>query len=183
MKKSILFAVMVTVMGCVFAQKDDVFDIHYNWDKSLGYSYQTGYPYGFALAGGSFMSFGFSDGEAVYRESATENYKPSWSMRFGWIGYSIDEDVTGWGAVTFRPFVNLGMDFVKHNTLTTTGWTDHSKTYFTFAPSLGVNVYMLNFFVGYEIVPKFKELNGINFGIGFSIPNKSSIENPIKKNK
>ena len=29
---------------------------------------------------------------------------------------------------------------------------------------------MVHFSVGYEIVPKFKDLNGINFGVGFSIP-------------
>jgi len=33
-----------------------------------------------------------------------------------------------------------------------------------------VNFYMVHVSLGYEIVPKFKELNGLNFGIGFSIP-------------
>lgn len=196
MKKCIFFAVTFTVLGSLFAQSNDTkpFDIRHNWDKSIGYSYQAGYPYGFALAGGTFMTFGFSDGESKYRETTnllgvtTDYYEPTWSMRFGWIGYSIDEDVTGWGAVTFRPFVNLGMDFMKHYTKTTTGWSEDSKTYFTFAPSFGMNVYMFNFFVGYEIVPKFKELNGINFGIGFSVPNKNgdaseNIKNKAIKNK
>ena len=188
MKKSFLFAVMITVLGIAFAQDDTKpFDIHHNWDKSLGFSYQTGYPYGFTLAGGTFMSFGFGDGETTYRQItdatgvATDFYEPTWSMRFGWIGYSIDEDITGWGAITFRPFVNMGMDFMKRHTLTTAGWETDKKTYFTFAPSLAMNIFMFNFYVGYEIVPKFKELNGINFGIGFSFPNSNSIENPLKK--
>ena len=38
------------------------------------------------------------------------------------------------------------------------------------APSIVVNLWMVHFSVGYEIVPKFKELNGLNFGVGFSIP-------------
>lgn len=196
MKKGIILAVMITVMGSLCAQSKSgstsPLDIRHNWDKSLGYSYQPGYHYGFSLAGGSFMTFGFGDGETKYRETTvlgatTGYYEPTWSMRFGWIGYSIDEDVTGWGAVTFRPFVNIGMDFMKQHTLTTSGWSETKKTYFTFAPSFGMNLYMFNFFVGYEIVPKFKELNGLNFGIGFSIPVKDSeannIKNKIKKNK
>lgn len=174
---------MITVLGSAFAQQNNKstspLDIHYNWDKMLAYSYQPGYPYGFALAGGSFMSFGFGDGEATYRETTvagitTDYYQPTWSMRFGWIGYSIDEDVTGWGAVTFRPFVNMGMNFMKHYSLNGTEWYTDNKTYFTFAPSLAMNLYMFNFYVGYEFVPRFKELNGINFGIGFSVPASST---------
>ena len=192
MRKSILFAVMLTLLGGAYAQKSgstNVFDIHHNWDKSIGYSYQAGYPYGFSLAGGTFMTVGFGNGETKYRTTTiagalTEYDEPTWSMRFGWIGYSIDEKVTGWGAVTFRPFVNLGMDFVKHYTINSSlGYDTDTKTYFTFAPSLGVNIYMFNFFVGYEIVPKFKELNGFNFGIGFSFPNKDSesLKDKLKK--
>ena len=49
-------------------------------------------------------------------------------------------------------------------------WTKESNTYFTMAPTVVVNLYMVHFSVGYEIVPKFKEMNGLNFGIGFSIP-------------
>lgn len=180
MKKSLLLVAMLSLLATSFAQQNNVFDIHYNWDKMLAYSYQPGYPYGVGLAGGSFMSFGFSDGEITYGANPNlpvdpnDYYEPTWSLRFGWVGYSFDEDVTGWGAVTFRPFVNLGMDFMKHNTMTASGMDTKTKTYFTFAPSLAVNVYMLNFFVGYEFVPRFKQLNGINFGVGFSIPLKSS---------
>lgn len=174
---------MLSLLATSFAQENNVFNIHYNWDKMLAYTYQPGYPYGFGLAGGSFMSFGFGDGENTYTGNsnlANEYYEPTWSLRFGFIGYSFDESVTGWGAVTFRPFVNMGMDFMKHYTPTATGQDTETKTYFTFAPSLAVNVYMLNFFVGYEIVPRFKQLNGINFGVGFSIPLKSS--KPAEKN-
>lgn len=181
MKKIILLAIAVIVAGTSFAQKDNIFDIHHDWDKMIGYSYQPGYPYGFTLAGGSFMTFGFSDGETVYREASTEYFKPTWSLRFGWIGYSFDEDVTGWGAITFRPFVNMGMNFMKQYTKTGINWDSDTKTYFTFAPSLAVNVYMVNFFVGYEIVPHFKELNGLNFGAGFSIPiSKPEAKDPKK---
>ena len=174
MKKSLLLVAMLSLLATSIAQENNVFDIHHNWDKMLAYTYQPGYPYGFGLAGGSFMSFGFSDGETRYQETTTDYYQATWSLRFGWIGYSFDESVTGWGAVTFRPFVNMGMDFMKHYTLTGSEWNSDTKTYFTFAPSLAVNVYMVNFFVGYEIVPRFKELNGFNFGVGFSIPLKSS---------
>lgn len=173
MKKSLVLVAMLSMLATSFAQ-DNIFNIHYNWDKMLAYTYQPGYHYGFGLAGGSFMSFGFSDGETRYNETATDYYQSTWSLRFGMIGYSFDESVTGWGAVTFRPFVNMGMDFMKHYTMSASGMESKTKTYFTFAPSLAVNIYMFNFFVGYEIVPRFKQLNGINFGAGFSIPLKSN---------
>ena len=176
MKKAFIFVFLVAMTIPVFAQKNgsNVFSIKHHWTKTIGYSYQPGYIYGFSLAGGSFMSVGFAEDGKEYPISATEKREPTWSMRFGWIGYSFDEDVTGWGAITFRPFVNMGMDFMKHYTMSASGWDSETKTYFTFAPSLAVNVYMFNFFVGYEFVPRFKELNGINFGAGFSIPLKSS---------
>ena len=174
MKKTLVLVAMLSMLATSFAQENNIFNIHYNWDKMLAYTYQPGYHYGFGLAGGSFMSFGFSDGETRYNETATDYYQSTWSLRFGMVGYSFDESVTGWGAVTFRPFVNMGMDFMKHYTMSASGWDSDTKTYFTFAPSLAVNVYMLNFFVGYEFVPRFKQLNGINFGAGFSIPLKSS---------
>ena len=180
MKKIILIAVAVLVAQSAFSQKSNIFDIHHDWDKMVGYSYQPGYPYGFTLGGGSFMTFGFTDGEAKYRVSSSEYFQPTWSLRFGWIGYSFDEDVTGWGAVTFRPFVNMGMNFMKHTQIGTSSSTE-TKTYFTFAPSFAMNIYMLNFFVGYEIVPHFKELNGLNFGVGFSIPiSKPEAKDPKK---
>ena len=180
MKKILLLVAMLSMLATSFAQEKSIFDIHYNWDKMLAYTYQPGYPYGFGLAGGSFMSFGFGNGETFYNGNpdlpfdANNYYEPTWSLRFGWVGYSFDEDVTGWGAVTFRPFVNLGMDFMKHHIQTASGRTSETKTYFTFAPSLAMNVYMFNFFVGYEFVPRFKQLNGFNYGVGFSIPLKSS---------
>lgn len=171
---------MLSLLATSFAQESNIFNIHHDWDKMLAYTYQPGYPYGFGLAGGTFMSVGFSNGETSYSGnpdvaySANDYYEPTWSLRFGWIGYSFDEGVTGWGAITFRPFVNMGMDFMKHYTMTTAGMNTKTKTYFTFAPSLAMNIYMFNFFVGYEFVPRFKQLNGLNFGVGFSIPMKSS---------
>ena len=180
MKKCLLLIATFSLLATSFAQETNIFDIHQNWNKMLAYTYQPGYPYGFGLAGGSFMSFGFGNGETAYSGNpdlpydANNYYEPTWSLRFGMIGYSFDEDVTGWGAVTFRPFVNIGMDFMKHYTQTASEWKSDTKTYFTFAPSMAVNVYMFNFFVGYEIVPRFKQLNGLNFGAGFSIPIKTS---------
>ena len=162
---------MLTVLTTAFAQSDNVFNIKHKWSKMAGYTYQPGYPYGFSLFSESFMSVGFAGEKMQYTISATEYREPTWSLRFGWIGYTFDQDVTGWGAITFRPFVNMGMDFAKRYTSDGAGgYTSKNRTYFTFAPSLGVNIYMLYFSVGYEIVPKFKALNGINFGVGFSIP-------------
>ena len=166
---------MLSMLATSFAQEDNIFNIRYNWDKMLAYTYQPGYPYGFGLSGGTFMSFGFSDGETRYRETTTDYYQPTWSLRFGWIGYTFD-----WGAISIRPFVNMGMDFMKYYTNSVSGWDSDTKTYFTFAPSLGMNVYMFNFFVGYEIVPHFKQLNGINFGAGFSIPLKTSTSDELQ---
>jgi hypothetical protein len=65
----------------------------------------------------------------------------------------------------------LGIDKAKDVTTEDgTNWVKESNTYFTLAPSIVVNFYMVHVSLGYEIVPKFKELNGLNFGIGFSIP-------------
>lgn len=175
MKKTILFVALAALMTTVSAQskkKDNVFDISHQWTKILGYSYQPGYPYGFSLAGGSFLSVGFAEDGKEYTISASEKREPTWSLRCGWIGYNFDEDITGWGAISFRPMLVLGFDKAKDIT-TTDNWatkTIESNTYFTMAPSIVVNVYMVHFSVGYEIVPKFKELNGLNFGVGFSIP-------------
>lgn len=174
MKKSILFAAMLSLMAtAAFAQNNGkgIFDIRYRWMKMVGYSYQPGYPYGFSLAGGSFMSIGFGNGD-MFTISATEKREPTWSMRFGWIGYNFDKDLTGWGAISFRPMIALGFNKAKIHTYNTTGdlLDIESNTYFTMAPTLIVNVYMLHFSVGYEFVPKFKEINGLNFGVGFSIP-------------
>ena len=137
----------------------------------LGYTYQPGYPYGFSLAGGSFMSVGFGNGDK-FTISDTEKREPTWSMRFGWIGYNFDKDVTGWGAISFRPMFVLGFNKAESLIYDAAGDLQDKEghTYFTMAPTLVVNVYMLHFSVGYEIVPKFKEINGLNFGVGFSIP-------------
>lgn len=176
---------MLSLTATLFAQENSkgFFDITNNWSKMIGYSYQPGYPYGFSLAGGSFMSVGFGEDGKEYTISASEKREPTWSMRFGWIGYNFDEDVTGWGAISFRPMLVLGFDKAKDIT-TTDNWATksiESNTYFTMAPSIVVNVYMVHFSVGYEFVPKFKELNGLNFGVGFSIPlNTNKLEQKAK---
>ena len=129
------------------------------------------------------MSVGFAEEGKEYTISATEKREPTWSMRFGWIGYSFDEDVTGWGAITFRPMLVMGFDKAKDNIYdaATATWTKENNTYFTMAPTLVVNVYMVHFSVGYEIVPKFKQLNGLNFGVGISIPTSTKrLEERIK---
>ena len=180
MKKSILLVAMLSLMAGAFAQKNNngqksnannIFNIEYRWMKMLGYSYQPGYPYGFSLAGGSFMSVGFGNGDK-FKISDTEKREPTWSMRFGWIGYNFDKDVTGWGAISFRPMFVLGFNKAESLIYDATGDLQDKEghTYFTMAPTLVVNVYMVHFSVGYEFVPKFKEINGLNFGVGFSIP-------------
>lgn len=171
MKKSIILVAMLAATMVGSAQTD-FFNIKNEWMKMVGYSYQPGYPYGFSLAGGSFLSMGFAEDGKRYDISATEYREPTWSLRFGWIGYNFDKDITGLGAVSFRPMLVLGIDKAKDVTTEDGGftWTKESNTYFTLAPSIVVNFYMVHVSLGYEIVPKFKELNGLNFGIGFSIP-------------
>lgn len=172
MKKSILLVAMLSLMATTFAQnKESIFNIGYRWMKLVGYSYQPGYPYGFSLAGGSFMSVGFGDGR-MFTITDTEKREPTWSMRFGWIGYNFDKDLTGWGAISFRPMFVMGFNKAKIHTYTAAGDLQdiESNTYFTMAPTLVINTYFLHFSVGYEIVPKFKEINGFNFGVGLSIP-------------
>lgn len=177
MKKTFTLAVLVALMMPLMAQKtENVFSIKHEWTKMIGYSYQPGYKYGISFAGGSFLSIGWAEEGTRYNISATEYREPTWSLRCGWIGYAFDKDVTGIGAITFRPMLVLGMDKTKDVIQTTdpvTGtpvWEKESNTYFTMAPTIVFNVYMLHFSVGYEIVPKFKDLNGINFGVGISIP-------------
>lgn len=180
MKKSILFVAILSLMATSFAQNNNSsnnpFSIKSDWSKIIGYSYQPGYHYGISLAGGSFLSIGWAEEDARYNISATEYREPTWSLRCGWIGYNFDEDITGWGAVSFRPMLVLGIDKTKdvlYDAATAT-WTKESNTYFTMAPSIVINLWMLHFSVGYEIVPKFKELNGLNFGIGLSIPSSTT---------
>ena len=169
MKKSIIFAAMLSLMATTFAQSENIFNIKHSWMKMVGYSYQPAYPYGFSTAGGSFLSFGFGEnGKYFLTNNGAEHIEPTWSMRLGWVGYTFDEDVTDWGAITFRPMLVLGMDMTKdHNQ--STGKTE-KNTYFTMTPTLAVNIYMVHFSVGYEIVPKLKEFNGLTFGVGFSVP-------------
>lgn len=176
MKKSILFVAMLSLMATAFAQQNNQkvnpFSLKSDWSKIIGYSYQPGYHYGISLAGGSFLSIGWAEDGARFDISANEYREPTWSLRCGWIGYNFDEDVTGIGAISFRPMLVLGMDKAKDvlYDATTATWVKESNTYFTMAPTVVINMWMVHFSVGYEIVPKFKELNGINFGIGLSIP-------------
>ena len=183
MKKTIFFVAMLLLTAVSFAQNknnnnsgNSFFSLKNDWTKIIGYSYQPGYPYGISLAGGSFLSIGWAEEGARYDISATEYREPTWSLRCGWIGYNFDEDVTGIGALSFRPMLVLGMDKTKDvlYDAPTNSWIKESNTYFTLAPSIVINVYMIHFSVGYEIVPKFKELNGFNFGIGLSIPAKTT---------
>lgn len=187
MKKSIFFVALLSLMTSAVAQQNNsnsnFFSLKNDWTKIIGYSYQPGYPYGISLAGGSFLSIGWAEENARYTittdpvtGNATEYREPTWSLRCGWIGYNFDEDVTGLGSISFRPMLVLGMDKTKDAIYdaTTNTWTKESNTYFTMAPSIVVNLYMIHVSVGYEVVPKFKELNGLNFGIGLSIPAKTT---------
>ena len=175
MRKLFMLAMLVALSATAMSQeKDNIFSIKHDWSKYFGYSYQPAYPYGFSLAGGSFMSFGFADGDAAPLEvkAGQEYCRPTWSMRFGWVGYTFDKKVTGMGAISFRPYVALGMNFAKDSVLNaSTGNFDvNGNTYFTMAPSIVVNFYMVHFSVGYEIVPACKQMNGLNFGVGISFP-------------
>ena len=181
MKKSILFVAMLSLMATTFAQNknnngESFFSLKNDWTKIIGYSYQPGYPYGISLAGGSFLSIGWAEEGARYDISANEYREPTWSLRCGWIGYTFDEENTGIGAISFRPMLVLGIDKTKDviNDPVTNIWTKESNTYFTMAPTIVINLWMIHFSVGYEFVPKFKDLNGINFGIGLSIPSSTT---------
>ena len=182
MKKSILFVAMLSLMATSFAQNNNnnsgnsFFSLKNDWTKIIGYSYQPGYPYGISLAGGSFLSIGWAEEGARYDISANEYREPTWSLRCGWIGYTFDEENTGIGAISFRPMLVLGIDKTKDviNDPVTNIRTKESNTYFTMAPTIVINLWMIHFSVGYEFVPKFKDLNGINFGIGLSIPSSTT---------
>ncbi len=182
MKKSILFVAMLSLMATSFAQNNNnnsgnnFFSLKNDWTKIIGYSYQPGYPYGISLAGSSFLSIGWAEEGARYDISANEYREPTWSLRCGWIGYTFDEENTGIGAISFRPMLVLGIDKTKDviNDPVTNIRTKESNTYFTMAPTIVINLWMIHFSVGYEFVPKFKDLNGINFGIGLSIPSSTT---------
>ena len=171
MKKIILIAALAAFCTTAFAQttpKENPFSLKHDWLKIAGYSYQTGYPYGFSLSGGTLLSVGFADANTAYKISDTEERVPTWSLRCGWVGYTFNKKTTGMGAITFRPMLVMGADFAKVNT--SSPISSDTKAYFTMAPTLVVNVYMVHFSVGYEFVPRFTQLNGLNFGAGFSIP-------------
>lgn len=174
MKRIITFALLVAIYASAFAQankNENVFDIKHNWGKIAGYSYQPGYPYGFSLSGGTLLSVGFANANTGYTISSTEDRIPTWSLRCGWLGYTFNKKTTGMGAITFRPMLVMGANFATVNTQPATGQaTSATKAYFTMAPTLVVNIYMVHFSVGYEFVPRFSQLNGLNFGAGFSIP-------------
>ena len=148
MKKTFTLAVLVALMMPLMAQKtENVFSIKHEWTKMIGYSYQPGYKYGISFAGGSFLSIGWAEEGTRYNISATEYREPTWSLRCGWIGYAFDKDVTGLGAITFRPMLVLGMDKTKdviYDALTNT-YTKESNTYFTMAPTIVFNVYSTMF--------------------------------------
>lgn len=177
MKKNFTLAVLVALMMPLMAQKtENVFSIKHEWTKMIGYSYQPGYKYGISFAGGSFLSIGWAEEGTRYNISANEYREPTWSLRCGWIGYTFDEENTGIGAISFRPMLVLGIDKTKDviNDPVTNIRTKESNTYFTMAPTIVINLWMIHFSVGYEFVPKFKDLNGINFGIGLSIPSSTT---------
>jgi len=170
MKKTVIFLTLAALMTTVMAQStitspSDIFSMGHKWSKIAGYSYQPGYPYGFSLFGGSFLSVGFAEKGTQYTISTEEYREPTWSIRCGWIGHTFGPSF-GWKAVTFRPMLVMGMDMAKAYTQS----DSKNKVYFTMAPTLVVNVYMVHFSVGYEMVPAFSQLNGLNFGAGFSIP-------------
>ena len=185
MKKSILLVAMLSLMATSFSQ-DNIFNIKYKWLKLAGYSYQPGYKYGFSLAGGSLLSIGLAEDGARFDVATnpttgqvTEFREPTWSMRCGWIGYTFDQNNTGWGAISIRPMLVMGFNKTKdsHFDVATNSWVQESETYFTMAPTLAVNLWFVHFSVGYEFVPKFTEINGLNFGVGFSIPFSSKSVN------
>ena len=182
MKKSILFVAMFSLMATTFAQEPtNIFDIKYKWIKTIGFSYQPGYKYGIAFAGGGLLSIGMAEDGASFdittdaTGTVTEKREPTWSLRCGWLGYTFDQQNTGWGAIYIRPMLVVGFNKAKVATRTveTSGdivWEKENDTYFTMAPTVSVNLWAVHFAVGYEFVPKFKEINGLNFTVGFSIP-------------
>jgi hypothetical protein len=174
MKKTVTFAILAAFCLSAIAQtnkQEPPFSIKHNWGKIAGYSYQPGYPYGFSLSGGTLLSVGFADASTTYTINSNEQRTPTWSIRCGWLGYTFNKKTTGMGAITFRPMLVMGADFAKVSTLPSSGLiTSDKKAYFTMAPTLVVNLYMVHFSVGYAFVPRFTQLNGINFGAGFSIP-------------
>lgn len=147
----------------------DFFNVDNIWTGFLGYFHQAHYPGGFYIGN---LMFGFGNGEQIVI-SSSEYREPTWSIHWGGIGYKI-----GKKAIWIRPTLLLGLDIAKKYTLDpATNLYEPDKTpYFGISPMLKANVYMFNFFAGYEFVPAFKEINGWLFGAGISIP-LSSIAN------
>ncbi len=170
MKRTIvIMTVLLSIAASSTAQKkDSFFSIEHPWMKMAGYSYQPAYPYGVSTAGGSFLSVGFGEPDKEYiTTDGKTRVEPSYSVRLGWVGYTFDEGTTGWGAISFRPMIVMGVDMTNDYDVA----TDKTKrnSYFTMAPTLAVNIYMFHFSVGYEIVPKLSQFNGLTFGVGLSI--------------
>lgn len=79
MKKSIILVVMLAA-AMVGSAQSNILNLSHEWLKMVGYSYQPGYPYGFSLAGGSFLSMGFAEDGKRYDISATEYREPTWAF-------------------------------------------------------------------------------------------------------
>lgn len=134
---------------------------------TFNYVYSKGYPIGFNVGG---LRLGFKNEEVRYDISDIEYRIPTWSIHNMWI---IGTSVTG-------PFgVSVGLDYGFNKALQCFNYVDtngssiflaQTKTYFSIAPIAGLNVWWFNAFVGYEFVFGFKEIQGLIWGCGISIP-------------
>ena len=141
----------------------DFFNVDNIWTGFAGYFHQAHYPGGFYIGN---LMFGFGNGEQIVI-SNSEYREPTWSIHWSVIGFKF-----GKKAIWIRPSLSMGLNIAKKYTLnSTTNVYEPDKTpYFGISPMLKANVYMFNFFAGYEFVPAFKELNGWFYGFGMSLP-------------
>lgn len=129
------------------------------------YVHSSGYPYGFNLYG---LRLGFSKDEIMYYESNGVYKVPTWSL------HSMQMRGTNFlGPVGFSAGLDIGLNFAKRYVVDEndeSNFFSKTKTYFSIAPLVGINIWYFNAFVGYEFLPAFDELNGFIFGGGVSIP-------------
>lgn len=130
---------------------------------TANYVYSKGYPIGFQLGP---LRLGFTTDEVKYYQSATEYQVPTWSWHISLMG-----GISVIGPVGINLGVDLGSNIVKRyrvDPLTPDNQFHNTKSYFGITPMIGLSFWWFNAFVGYEMVPAFKDIQGMVYGFGLT---------------
>ncbi len=137
------------------------------WLPLAGYINYPGYKWGITAFGG-IVDVCWCGDNYVYQISEQDYREPTWAIHCGLAGKTImiDEDFF------FRLSCNIGLEMAKtYNTANATGSSDYKTIpYFNITPLITINCMPIYFMLGYNFVPKFDQLDGLLFGIGFSLP-------------